>query len=209
MDEKLVNVYPYNKILDEEIDALKNLKKLTDLLFENSRLRFFNQYFYRTDDPRFEFNEKDVLLDKITINNSMRILNAVVGLFIISMAVYLLLYQGKKNVSISIIPILLLFGVPTFVCFYAAFKKYITFNFETDKLKLTNVKPDEYEVTAFYYTDIHDAFILITPHKQSRRYRDHLILILKNNSYHRIELNEIDSKKVAYNIEQRFKRTFD
>jgi len=95
MDEKLVNVYPYNKILDEEIAALKNFKKLTDLLFENSRLRFFKQYFYRTDDPRFEFNEKDILLNKITINNSMRILNAVVGLFIISMAVYLLWYQDK------------------------------------------------------------------------------------------------------------------
>lgn len=209
MDEKLVNVYPYNKILDEEIAALKNFKKLTDLLFENSRLRFFKQYFYRTDDPRFEFNEKDILLNKITINNSMRILNAVVGLFIISMAVYLLWYQDKNNVSISIIPVLLLFGVPSFLCFYKAFKKYITFNFETDKLKLKNVKPDEYEVTEFYYTDIHDAFILITPHKQSRRYHDHLILILKNNTYYRIELDEIDSKKVAYNIEQRFKRTFD
>lgn len=202
MDEKLVNVYPYSKLLDEEIAEIKTLHKLTNMLFGNSRLHYFRYYFYRTDDPRFEFNEKNVLLDKLTIINSMRILIAVVGLFIISMAFYILWYQDKNNISISITPIFLLFGIPALFCFYLAFKKHIVLNFHKEKLQISNKGNYEYEITEFYYTDIHDALILKRPYKESRLSGECLVLILKNNTYHRIELNEIDSKKVAYNIQK-------
>lgn len=108
MDPKYLNEFPYNTILDEELDERSKSDTLIDTIYLDNRTRYFKKYFRQASEYLQPHGNK--LKHRIEEPNIGKISYAIVGLSAIGIICYS--NWGMENYENIIPQYLLLFIIP-------------------------------------------------------------------------------------------------
>jgi hypothetical protein len=203
MNPKYINEFPYNIILDEELDERSISDTLIDTIYSDNRTRYFNKYFKQTSEFLYPSNHK--LKHRIAEQNINKISFIIFGLAVIGCICYN--NWGKADYENIIPQYLLLFIIPYLgilsIIKRLGIKTGLVFIFDENSF---TIEDRSYErIQEFKYNEIIDVLIVQRP-SDSKFSGTYLIIIDKDKVCYRFNVSNFSLGILANNIEARIKR---
>lgn len=203
MNSNYIDEFPYNIILDEELDERSMSDTLIDTIYSDNRTRYFNKYFKQTSDFLYATNQK--LKYRIAEPNINKISFVLFGLAVISIICYN--NWGKADYQ-NIIPQYLLLFIFLYLGILLIIKRLgiktgLVFMFDEDSF---TIEDRSYRsIQEFKYNEIIDVLVVQRP-SDSKFSGIYLIIIDNDKVCYRYNVSNFSLGMLANNIEARIKR---
>ena len=203
MNLKYLNEFPYNIILDEELDERSISDTLIDTIYSDNRTRYFKKYFKQTSEFFYPSNYK--LKRRIAEPNINKISFIIFGLAVIGIICYN--NWGKADYK-NLIPQYLLIFIIIYLGILLIIKRLgiktgLVFMFDEDSF---TIEDRSYKnIQEFKYYEIIDVLIVQRP-SDSKFSGTYLIIIDKDKVCYRFNVSNFSISVLANNIEARIKR---